>query len=553
MNPIQLNNPNPGSILIDNLRSFLHLTTQAPLELVCKSSLYLLTHVPATRPAVFEYIGTFYKVTTFLHIRFILNQKSQPNRDSTQEANNINHINQVIDLIENSLSDLLKTNASNELWSLELAQWLIDLIGDIVSNNGLSFAETPGLSIEELTQFKNLNLIDSLELWSIQCKPTKSILSLIRKCFATCQEPNRLAIFDLIFTASNKYSSQFDWILCDLSSLNAEFIFESCLKCGYKDYSAANGKLNRINVINFYASNFSTIVKNSLVEFLNEIQTESNLAKKSSLIYLLAISSVCPSLANLILNEMLSDESEHGSKMLEFLNECVTDLNDSDFLKNFVDSIKQISNSIAVFDLIFNSIEWLKLNRTESKFDQFIHKLIEAFLDEIELNIFSFNSDENLGMPKPDAVPFLKGLNTINATSFKLMLDQIIYSIKQDFPQKVFLNKLLTIIALSGNAHTASSVMKQLMLVPVIFDQNELPFIIKFRQEVNLFHPNCLRNTIVSISKHLLNEPNASDLNTFVDNLSLLYDWDLRNKKYLRFALNSSEYLKNIINVFFYF
>ncbi len=55
-------NVNPGSILIEHIRSFLHLTTQAPLEYVCKSALYLLTHVPATRPAVFEYIGTFYKV-----------------------------------------------------------------------------------------------------------------------------------------------------------------------------------------------------------------------------------------------------------------------------------------------------------------------------------------------------------------------------------------------------------------------------------------------------------------------------------------------------------
>lgn len=54
---------NPDSILIDHIKSFLHLTTQAPLEYVCKSSLYLLTNVPATRLAVFEYLGTFYKVS----------------------------------------------------------------------------------------------------------------------------------------------------------------------------------------------------------------------------------------------------------------------------------------------------------------------------------------------------------------------------------------------------------------------------------------------------------------------------------------------------------
>ena len=224
MNPNQ-NSANPGSILIENLRSFLHLTTQAPLELVCKSSLYLLTHVPATKPAVFEYIGTFYKVATYLHIRYIFNQKTQPNRDLA-DINNINHINQVLDLIEASIGDLLKSETCNELWSLELSQWLIDLIGDIVSNNGVAFADTPGLSLEESKQFKNLSLIDALELWSIQCKPTKSILNLIRKCFASVQEANKTAMFDLIFIASNKYSSQFDWILCDLSAQNSEYIFE---------------------------------------------------------------------------------------------------------------------------------------------------------------------------------------------------------------------------------------------------------------------------------------------------------------------------------------
>ena len=106
----------------------------------------------------------------------------------------------------------------------------------------------------ETNRFENLSLIDALELWSIQCKPTKSILNLIRKCYQSVQDLTKFTMFDMIFTASNKYSSQFDWILCDFSAFNSEFIFESCLKCGYKEFTQTN-KLNRIKLKNSSITN----------------------------------------------------------------------------------------------------------------------------------------------------------------------------------------------------------------------------------------------------------------------------------------------------------
>ncbi len=367
-------NVNAGSGLIDNLRSFLHLTTQAPLELVCKSALYLLRHVPATRPAVFEYIGTFYKVTTYLHVRYIFQQKNQPNRDLTAEMNNINHINQVLDLIEASISEMLQPNSSNELWSNELLQWLIDLIGDIVSSNGVAFAETPNFSLEESNQFKNLSLVDAIELWSIQCKPTRSILNLIRKSFLSVKETALMAMFEMIFVASSKYSSQFDWILCDLSAQNPELIFENCLKHGFKDFMTS-AKLNRINVYNFYASNFAAIVKNELVLFLEIARNESLRIKKSTLIYLLSLSSSCTPLASLILNEMLSEDNDYGCRITEYMNECLVDV-DTSLVKYFIDCIKQLGNSVAVFDLLCSSIDWLSLMRKSEPKNDFMLKLI---------------------------------------------------------------------------------------------------------------------------------------------------------------------------------
>ncbi len=225
-----------GSLLIEHIRSFLHLTTQAPLEYVCKSALYLLTHVPATRPAVYEYIGTFYKVATFLHIRYNQSLKSTQKNAEQQTAallSNIQHINQVIDLIEGQLTEILTATDDevNDLWSLELAKWLIELMGDIVLNKGATFGDS-GLSDEEANVFKAFTLIDALEFWSNKCKPTMGILKLIQKCFVNGSEDCQCKIIDMIFVSSTKFGESFDWILSDLAALSPQCMFEKCLKNG---------------------------------------------------------------------------------------------------------------------------------------------------------------------------------------------------------------------------------------------------------------------------------------------------------------------------------
>lgn len=157
---------------LDHLRTFLHLTTQAPLETVCRASLHVLAHVPAARQAVLEYLSTFYKVATFLHLRYNLNVKNSqyggggPSpADLITEANNLIQINMAIEMIESALDEML-TNAasSNELWSIELTHWLADMIGDIVANTASTCADSiPGLSAEEIASFKVMIVIRHLK------------------------------------------------------------------------------------------------------------------------------------------------------------------------------------------------------------------------------------------------------------------------------------------------------------------------------------------------------------------------------------------------------
>jgi hypothetical protein len=78
-----------------------------------------------------------------IHLRFNVSQRN-PNADLSAELGNINHINQVIELVENSLIALLSNNKDNDVLSLEIAFWLIDLIGEIVAQNSVSMPEHPG-------------------------------------------------------------------------------------------------------------------------------------------------------------------------------------------------------------------------------------------------------------------------------------------------------------------------------------------------------------------------------------------------------------------------
>jgi hypothetical protein len=140
--------------LLENLRTFLYLTTQGHIELVCKSALYLLTNVPSTRHAVFEYMATFYKVATVLHLRYNINQRN-PNHDLTTEMNHITSVNLVIDLVETSISSLIeKSKQDDDIWPFEISIWLIELIGEIVLQNSTSMLECIGI------QFKSFFNID---------------------------------------------------------------------------------------------------------------------------------------------------------------------------------------------------------------------------------------------------------------------------------------------------------------------------------------------------------------------------------------------------------
>lgn len=345
------------SNLLQHLRSFIHLTTQAPLEQICKSSLYILTRVPSTRHAVIEYISTFYRVTTFLHLRFNLNQKKPNYPDIQTDTKNILQINQVIDYIESSLVELIQKTDINEFWSVELCQPLLELIGDIVLNTAISFADSPGLSSEEIASFKTPTIADGLEIWNNQCRPTQSILFFIQKCLCLVPKSTQEIIIDLVLNTSNKYNARFDWVLCYLSSLKTDLLFQKFLQWGFKEYLEFhkndiqfNQKLSRLNAINFFATNYSEIILEEISRFLHN----SNIEQK---MFVLRLASQTPGLLINLLDIILEpfDKSLIKYEFFKMLGQ-----EDKSYVQELFNCIKQINNNVAVFEILTSVIGWLE-------------------------------------------------------------------------------------------------------------------------------------------------------------------------------------------------
>jgi hypothetical protein len=344
---------NPNVAL--NLRTFLYLGDQAPLESVCKSALNLLNQVPSARHAVFEYLSTLYKVFTLFHLRFNQMMKKESTTNQQQDSSNdLNHINQVLDLIEASLSEIIEQDTENE-WSLIIGQWSLSLLGEICSVTGTKFVTEPQhaelLTQEEAQQFLSPTISDGLEIWSVQCKPTQSILLIIQKCLM--QKP--ASIIDQMLHASTKFSTHFDWLLCYFSTLNPELILNKIFAHNLKEFLASSKTSSRLNVVNFFALNFPYLTQNELQNLLTKTNQTSNSLEHINLLNLvLKLSAQSLPLLNIIVNEVLSMSNEF---LVDFF---MANLSNFKTLSNeLFNTIRQINNSVSVFDFSSCVIQWL--------------------------------------------------------------------------------------------------------------------------------------------------------------------------------------------------
>jgi hypothetical protein len=392
--------PNPytslnlEATLASSLHVFLHLADQAPVETVCRSALYLLEHAPATKQAVFDYLGTLYKLFTVLYLQC---QQSLRTATSADQIPDTTDINRAVDLIETSLAATVERSIDGH-FATELTTWLVDLLGSLVSETGVKFAESNAgvLTPLESYAFRNPGILDGLEIWSNQCKTTQSLLTLIKKCFVKVAETRRDVFYasstsellDTVLVASQKYASRFDWLLCYLSGLGQELLFEKLLAFNFKEtcepgFQGETPSTPRINVINFYAQNYSGIVRDTTVKFLAGLENDAVVFSKA-VGFLLRTASQSPSLLVILADEvLLAQTSCESNKLTGYLTSQLL-LNEKAVSSELFGSIKSLSNSTCVYDLLASVLDWLQTQsydgNSSADFSKFKNIIVSFFL-----------------------------------------------------------------------------------------------------------------------------------------------------------------------------
>jgi hypothetical protein len=151
-----------------------------------------------------------------------------------------------------------------------------------------------------------------------------------------------------------------------------------------------------------------------------------------------------------------------------------------------------------------------------------------------------------------DAVPFLKSLNTINGSSLRFLIEQLICLARSatnttnSIQIQETLLKLMILISINGNSNTAKLLISELCTLPVNsttsgYQANpQETFLIKLRQEVNPFHENCFSESVKSLIRSFRDSTETSEeiLEYFVRNLILVYEWDLQNPNFMAYLNN---------------
>ena len=161
----------------------------------------------------------------------------------------------------------------------------------------------------------------------------------------------------------------------------------------FKDFSASPqvdiAKLTRIGVINFYSLNYSNIVQNEIDKFVLNLNSDNIL---NGFCFLLKLASQSSAFLNIISDKALN-RVDFSNQFLNSLLDMIL-RNDKTILIELFNCLRQLNNSISVYDLITNVTEWLSNQSNESLSGEFIKFKTIIVYYQIFNYLFYFLSNE---------------------------------------------------------------------------------------------------------------------------------------------------------------
>lgn len=181
------------------------------------------------------------------------------------------------------------------------------------------------------------------------------------------------------------------------------------------------------------------------------------------------------------------------------------------------------------------------------------------YLDELIASIYLTQS--NPAEVACEKIGFLKSLNQVDGYSFESLVTAMIKCLKNvtaanrnnnnNLDEKIdgetneeleLVYRLFILVMINTNEFKAGSLMRQLLTLETNHsDENktmtmsssslEESMLVKIRVEIGPFHENCFADALKSVVNYLVEiEPDDVKLNALVNNMILVYEWDIQNK-----------------------
>lgn len=149
---------------------------------------------------------------------------------------------------------------------------------------------------------------------------------------------------------------------------------------------------------------------------------------------------------------------------------------------------------------------------------------------------YTMNADSD------NSTAFLKSLNNINGSSFKLLVKKIITFFNSNDKDLIEFNydliyKLILLICINGDTNSANELISEFLVISIQSSNSNSSvetLLNKLRQEINPFHPDSFMSSIKSVLESLQSSKNEAKMNSFVNNLISIHEWDTQNQFFIR-------------------
>ncbi|OQR76264.1 hypothetical protein BIW11_00626 [Tropilaelaps mercedesae] len=254
---------------------------------VTHSAIYLLKTVPASRPAVLEYLEQVFESAV---------EKSQTEGGQGGSSGSVApaHMALVIQQVHQALYSLVKKSPA--VWAPQVSPWSLQLLGYLSSK----FADKRA----------GLKLAEVMQRW-MTCPPMRSLIDITSHCVLNAADVDTDRCINALLDTTIRYSPHFDWVVAHIGSSFPHTVITRVLSVGLKHFLTqepgvveSNKLVSVVGILGHLAGQHSGDIKKALTDMLSASLCSQPTPEQLAVIpYLLDLSIM----SELLLTSIVSD------------------------------------------------------------------------------------------------------------------------------------------------------------------------------------------------------------------------------------------------------